>query len=135
MFTLLALLTVHFIADFVLQSNNMAVGKSKSLGWLTLHVAIYAACFLPFGWQFALLTLWLHWVTDYCTSRLTSKLWFVKQVFAGKRWRNIDEHTSREESAYYVEFSDSKRHWFFVAIGFDQLLHVWALALAAFYLL
>lgn len=96
---LLVLLTVHFVADFLLQSDWMAINKSTSWVALGVHVAIYSACFLPWGWQFAALTFLLHFVQDALTSRLTSYLWRSEQ-----------------------------RHWFFVAIGFDQLLHAYALA-------
>lgn len=104
MTTLLALLTVHFVADFMLQSDWMAINKSKRWDVLALHCGIYSLGFLWWGWRFALLTFVLHFVTDACTSRLTSFLY------------------------------PRSRHWFFVAIGFDQLLHAYALAGAYLYL-
>lgn len=105
MTTTLALLTIHFVADFILQSDWMATNKSKRWDALALHVTIYAACFLWFGATFAGVTWALHFVTDAITSRITSRLWVAQQ-----------------------------RHWFFVAIGADQLIHAYCLLLCASWL-
>lgn len=95
------LLTVHFVADFILQSDWMALNKSKRLDALLLHVTVYSACFLPFyGLAFAGITCLLHFAQDFVTSRINAKLWQANQ-----------------------------RHWFFVAIGADQLLHYYLLAM------
>lgn len=89
-----ALLAVHFVADFVLQSDWMALNKSKRWDALALHCAVYAACFLWWGLTFALVTFAAHFVQDAITSRINARLWQANE-----------------------------RHWFFVAIGADQLLH------------
>lgn len=91
---IIALLAVHFLADFVFQSHWMA--SQKSTNWLALlvHVLVYGSCFLIFGWQFAVVNAALHFVVDAVTSRLTKRLWAANQI-----------------------------HWFFVVIGFDQLMH------------
>lgn len=102
----LSLLLVHFIADFLLQSDWMAVNKSKHWDVLACHCLVYAGCFLLFwGWQFAVITFILHYATDFWTSRLTYFLW-------------------RKE----------ERHWFFAAIGADQLIHFASLAYTFSYL-
>jgi hypothetical protein len=96
----LLLLTIHFVADFVLQSDWMAINKSKRWDALALHCLIYSACFVPFyGLAFGAITFGLHFVQDAITSRINSKLWLADQ-----------------------------RHWFFVGIGADQLLHYFLLA-------
>ena len=119
----------HFVGDFLLQSNMMALGKSK---WTTLdgasalvsHALVYSLCFLPWGLSFALVTFFTHLVTDALTSRyLTSKLWFVKQTLAGRVF-----HGNTIRQTFFVDYEVSKRHWFFVAIGFDQLIHMATLA-------
>lgn len=91
----LLLIWLHFVSDFILQSDKMAKIKSKSNKWLLLHVVAYSIPFLIFGWFFALINCLAHFVIDYITSRITSKL-----------------------------YADGKVHWFFVVIGFDQALHL-----------
>jgi uncharacterized membrane protein len=99
--TVLALVWLHFISDFILQSDKMAMSKSSSSKWLTIHVAVYGLPFLiVFGWKYALINALLHWITDALSSRATSYLW-----------------------------KKEKRHWFFVVIGFDQAIHLTCLLL------
>lgn len=99
----LTMLAIHFVADFILQSDWMAINKSKSWKALCLHTLIYSLCFLPFyGLAFASATFLLHTLQDTITSRINSKLWVANQ-----------------------------RHWFFVGIGADQLLHYTLLAYTA----
>jgi hypothetical protein len=99
----LILLTLHFIADFVLQSDWMAINKSKNWGALALHCFVYSLTFAAFyGITFASITFLLHFVQDAITSRINSKLWQA-----------------------------NRRHWFFVGIGADQLLHYALLAYTA----
>ena len=118
---LLWLLTVHFIADFVLQSDWMAQNKSKSNEALSAHVAIYTVCLLigaiPLAFILGhhggvMMGLWVainggaHFATDYVTSRINSRLWATKQV-----------------------------HNFFVGVGADQLIHALTLGLTMVWLL
>jgi len=91
----LLLVWLHFIADFVFQSDYMAQNKSKSNQVLLLHVLVYSLPFYIIGWEFALLNGAMHFVVDYITSRITSRLWAKKEV-----------------------------HWFFVVVGLDQAIHM-----------
>lgn len=91
----LILIWLHFLADFMLQSDWIARNKSKDNWVLLLHAAIYTVPFLLFGWLFAVVNGIAHLVTDYFTSRMTSKLW-----------------------------AEGKTHWFFVVIGADQAIHI-----------
>jgi hypothetical protein len=93
----------HWIFDFLLQSDKMALNKSKSFVWLSIHSAIYAlgvATFLLFfgavpNLLIPFIILFVsHFVIDGITSRINAILWEKKE-----------------------------RHWFFVSIGFDQMLH------------
>lgn len=102
----LTLIWIHFVADFVLQTDKMALNKSSSNKWLGIHCLVYATSFLIFGWYFALVTFFLHLVTDYFTSRGTSWLW-----------------------------KHNERHWFFTLIGFDQAIHLTTLILTFHFLL
>lgn len=103
------ILIIHWIADFILQTNSQAKGKSKEWRPLLEHTVSYTLCWIPFlyftKWYlnidginllglFLPITFIAHTITDYFTSRLNSKLW-----------------------------AQGKVHNFFVSIGFDQILH------------
>lgn len=103
------LLIAHWVADFVLQTHWQASNKSKRNDALALHVTTYMAVLLVtsltlFGnseiviW-FVLINAVMHFLTDWCTSRATAKL------YAKQDWHN-----------------------FFVVVGFDQLIHQLTLA-------
>jgi hypothetical protein len=100
------ILAHHFVGDFVLQTDDMAKRKSKSNAWLGRHVAVYTATlmlaalmlfrrdFMTMGLAWIGANSVLHLAIDWCTSRMTTRLW-----------------------------SQGKTHDFFVVIGFDQMLH------------
>lgn len=106
----LYIILVHWVADFILQSTEMAHNKSTSNVWLTKHVIMYSVVtnilWLPiifvlhlklgqFEYILAMAIIFItHWLTDYFTSRLNSQYWRQK-----------------------------KTHEFFVSVGFDQFLH------------
>lgn len=107
MMTLLIIFVVHFLADFVFQSSKMATGKSKSLKWLSIHVGVYASVSLLtfavlaitygnilFAFYWWSINVALHFITDFFTSKVTSQFWEEKNM-----------------------------RFFFVMIGFDQLIH------------
>lgn len=102
---LLVLVWLHFFADFILQTDKIAINKSKDNAILLAHVAIYSLPFFIFGADFALLNMVLHFMVDWCTSRVTSYLW-----------------------------KKQERHWFFVVIGLDQAIHMTCLFLTYLYL-
>lgn len=99
---------LHFIGDFVLQSDKISKAKSKSLLALTIHIAIITltlfigllvamiVCDLSFNGValFALINGILHFIIDYITSKV---------------------------SAYF--YAKGQIHNFFITIGFDQFLH------------
>lgn len=118
----LSLVITHFIGDFLLQTDMMALNKSKHLHWLTLHCLTYSLTFLllGFGWKFWLLTFYSHMAVDYVTSRITSRLWFIE----------IHAHgDSIDNGGWFEGRLLPTRHWFFVAIGADQLIHFVTLAI------
>jgi len=104
------IIVIHWFADFVLQTDKQAKGKSKNWSDLLGHTFTYSLvwyAFLPFyalnlddsyikwsGTLFVIITFLCHTTTDYFTSRLNSRLW-----------------------------SEGKVHNFFVSVGFDQVLH------------
>lgn len=101
--------------------------KSKFTPALTLHVTVYAlTMFLVFLfyldpiWAFGafLYTWWSHFLTDAVTSRITSRLWFI----------DLPKLDADGYGAGIVQMKPT-RHWFFVVIGLDQLIHYVTLAL------
>lgn len=91
---LLTLLVAHFVGDFILQSDWMALNKSKDVNALITHVWVYTltmavalALFPPMGrpeqlFVFLMVNWLAHFVQDAVTSRLTSRLWFFQLVDA-----------------------------------------------------
>jgi len=122
-----SIIIVHWIADFVFQTEWMALNKSKensALGW---HAFVYSAIFFIAGViygemymgedrrpivYFALVTFVLHFLTDYITSRITSR------QFRDKIYYQIPPKLGA-----------------FAVIGLDQVIHYVSLILAFKYFL
>ena len=49
LFMVFILVWCHFIADFLLQSEKMALNKSKSFKWLNIHAIVYGAFMILIG--------------------------------------------------------------------------------------
>jgi len=110
MWVFLFIMLVHWFSDFVLQTRHMATRKSEDNYYLGLHVSIYSLSTIFFWFLMLLFTstdinlvdmlisfvliFSTHWVTDYFTSRLSSKFY--------------------KKEDYYN---------FFNVIGIDQWLH------------
>lgn len=108
--TILLILAIHWVADFVLQTHEQAINKSSSNYFLVCHTATYTLVWALAGtiyvistldtyieWHFTIfvsITFVAHTITDWFTSRLAKK-YFSKQDF----------------------------HNGFVVVGFDQILH------------
>lgn len=111
-YEILIILFIHFLGDFVFQTQWQAENKSKSNLALLYHVSTYTACwFTPMlflfynngfnligaiclSFVFCVISFICHFITDYFTSRLNSRLWADKRI-----------------------------HDFFVSIGWDQTMH------------
>jgi len=115
----------HFFADFLCQTDKMAVNKSKSIKWLTIHACTYIIAMCPMGlyldhstyghfigWGWGVGSSWLainlilHWITDFFTSKWTGYLYKKHLADPKAEWMFQP----------YV-------HWFFCVIGFDQTIH------------
>ena len=114
----LSYLVVHFIGDFILQNDWMAINKSRSWKALLVHTSLYSVCFFMAGWRFVLITFFLHTIVDAITSRILTRLWFVR----------LDEDIWSEPPRWVLHYDAITRHWFFVVIGLDQLIHFACLA-------
>ena len=116
---ILLILINHFVADFIMQDEKWALGKSKNLLDLTLHVTTYTLCWIPLsvfitGFNspfFLIITFVAHFITDYVTSRIVSKKFENKHY--GSAILNLGA---------------------FTVIGFDQLLHYFQLILTYYFL-
>ena len=123
-YNLVFLLVIHYLADFLCQTREMATNKSSSLKWLTYHVLTYtmvlafsmstfmfltaenAGDTIMMVWLFTIVNGVLHWGTDFLTS-------------------NASTHYYKQENWF----------GFFAIIGLDQLIHTVTLLLTFNYLL
>jgi hypothetical protein len=124
------IILIHWFADFVLQDEKWALGKSKNWSDLLKHTLLYSYVWMLFGvfysyynllfedflWIkmslfFPVITFVAHTITDYFTSRTVSKL------FANGNYGSSIPNLGA-----------------FTVIGIDQVLHYIQLFLA-FYLL
>lgn len=115
--TALLIIIIHFFADFVCQTHEMAINKSKYNGWLSAHVGVYtivtllAWIFLIFDFDvtphlgtFIIFIFSTHWITDYITSRISSKYFGKGDYHNGFVVVGIDQvfHYIQLLSAYYL---------------------------------
>lgn len=131
--TVIAIIIIHWIADFIFQAEEWANNKSKSNGHLFAHVSMYTMIWAllggfifaspcdasGFGYcvdtpkflAFLGVTFVAHFITDYATSRIVSR------KFANKEYG-----------------SPIPNFGAFTVIGFDQVLHYTQLFLTFYYL-
>ena len=117
--TIIFILFVHFIADFILQIKEPM--KSKNNIPLFTHVVVYSLILLissfcifkspELAWYFAILNGVLHYCVDYITSRLSSYMY----------------------SNGYMGTNQLPNISFWAVIGFDQFLHSLMLLFTLFY--
>lgn len=124
---LIIILFIHFVADFLFQSREMGIKKSRNIYWLITHIYIYSIITfigwvlyfdLNFKMMFELisLTVFSHFLTDYITSKLSSRFYLKSK-----------KSKSLKESKYF--------EWLFWSIiGFDQLIHAITLILTFKYI-
>lgn len=105
-YVILAIIFIHWVADFLLQSYGMATNKHKNNTVLAIHSLIYSFVFFLVGMfffdiiqvtLFFMVTFVFHFITDYFTSRINTKLY--------------------NQRKYYGFIG------FFPMIGLDQVLH------------
>lgn len=105
----------HWVADFVCQTDWMAQNKSKTNYPLFIHICVYTLVMIPFAVYalsgfttivlFLILNAVAHFVTDFYTSRVNSRL-YAAGKFGSNKIPNLG---------------------FYSSIGFDQFLHYTAL--------
>lgn len=137
MILITALLILHWVGDFRLQTMRMALNKANwnktaegfyaifyhvltytgtmAVGLTPLIVLGWVPVLNPYSWMgFFLVTFGTHLATDAVTSKGTSKNWFV--------------HLRRG----MIELDQTKRSRFFNIIGIDQTIHFLCLFWAAY---
>lgn len=100
---MIALLIVHFIADFLLQRRSVATTKSSNWFAMAEHISIIFLAFLYWGWEFALANALIHMVID-------------RNIWNGYKFLR-----RKEDKDTFKYWEDGLFYW---TIGFDQLLHV-----------
>jgi hypothetical protein len=118
LYLMVAILSIHYIADFPFQTSAMALGKSSCNKALSKHIVVYTAVTTLLSYIFIffvfnlpivylpLLSIWVymtHFYTDYITSRMCARYFGKKDYHMG-----------------------------FVIVGVDQLIHY--ATLLAFYI-
>ncbi|KQS33959.1 DUF3307 domain-containing protein [Dyadobacter sp. Leaf189] len=101
-FIILSILAVHYLADFVMQTDMQARNKSSNNRYLADHVLVYSFVWFVFtvpilewsAFTFFVVTFICHFCTDYVTSRMVKKY-----------------------------FATGNTHGGFNVIGLDQILH------------
>ena len=96
------ILFLHFVSDFIFQSREVAVTKSKSVLSLSIHCLTYSfglllgMVFIDFQYMipFTFINGLSHFIVDFITSRLTTKF-----------------------------YQEDKMHQFWIVIGADQFIH------------
>ena len=91
----LLIIWLHFISDFLLQSDIVATRKSDSIWILLYHSFVYSLLFIFIGFQYAIVNGLMHFLVDLYTSQITK---------------------------YYHIMNN--RRMFFVTIGADQAMHM-----------
>lgn len=119
---LLGILVFHWLGDFVFQSDKDAKGKSTKIQCLFSHTMTYS------------LIMWIFFISIFTFNPNR-----VSQYFVCLAWlitlsshTLIDFYTSKLNSKLWVS---GNMHYFFVSIGFDQILHYIQLYLTVKYLL
>lgn len=139
------LLTLHFVADFLLQSREMGKKKSSEPYWLALHLSIQFLVFSLVSWKFALANAAIHGVIDWNIWNVYK--YTVKYRLLKKKREDVEYASPAEWDAAMAGTDDeyvaiAGRNWkywedhvFYSTIGFDQLLHGITIVLLAGWLL
>jgi hypothetical protein len=100
----------HWLADFVMQTDEMAKKKSTSPYWLSRHIFSYSTSMA--------LSLILFWVFLWDFTLIQLIVWVV--INAGLHGL-VDQYTSRMTAELHRR---GDIHGFFVVVGLDQFIHL-----------
>lgn len=119
-----SIILIHWFADFVLQTDKQAKGKSKNWSDLLGHTFNYTIC-----WCIPIAILFAFYKQSFPLNVATTSLFFMIITFISHTI--TDFYTSRANSQLW---EDKNVHGFFVSVGFDQVLHYVQLFLTYYYL-
>lgn len=108
---LLGLLFLHWIGDFIAQSNWMAINKWEDDGALTLHVFIYSVILMV-----GVIIMTNSWYSMWCYLGFFS-ITFIAHLLTDGLTSLGTHHLST------IAKKTGNFRNFFILIGFDQLLH------------
>jgi hypothetical protein len=116
----IALLGIHFLADFPLQSRKIANNKGKDIRYLLLHGIDYTSV-----WLFAItIPLFIESLLSMKLNILgNTSIWYRYYIYCllnGVLHIMVDFVTSKFTSKFYARKEYSK---FFTIIGLDQFIH------------
>jgi hypothetical protein len=89
-YSLIILFLGHWVGDYLFQSSKMAQQKRISIKWLSIHVGVYSLVLFIFSFflldlttclKFVGVNAVLHWITDFFTSKLSSKFSDRPRIF------------------------------------------------------
>lgn len=111
LFLIFIILFSHFVADFVMQSDEVALKKSTSLKALWIHVTNYllgtSIIFIAIN------------AGGFIVMPVTTMIFILCMNAA---WHLVIDAFSSKLTTYF--WKKEKRHWFFVTIGADQMIHL-----------
>lgn len=124
-----AMMFVHWVADFVCQSDEMVKGKSSSIAALSKHILSYAVVFTV-GTFITALALDGKGHSEQLFKEGFATFWAFVFINVGSHFF-IDFITSR---ASKLEFERGNTGTAFKIIGFDQFLHIAIMAVSLYYM-
>ncbi len=111
-------LIAHYIADFLLQSRDMAREKSEKAGVLAAHCSIHLVI---------MFFIMIGAVGFFRASYIAGFNALVHAAIDWNVWRTFKRHVAKEKQDDYKWWEDSR---FWKVVGFDQLLHGLTLVIA-----
>lgn len=119
--SIMTVIAMHWVADFVLQTDWQAKNKSKNNFALLFHVLTYTICIFVCS---------IFFLTNELTLQ-NIKIWELWALANGVIHFGVDYVTSRINTYLW---NKGRVHDFFVMVGFDQVIHYSCLFGSLFYL-
>ena len=117
----------HTVADFMFQTDDMAVNKSSSNSWLLKHTGTYTLVMFAFMCLLGLSGATMGVLGFGGLAMLTNPHLVIGFLFVNFVAHTITDYITSRITSYY--WKQEKRHEFFVTIGFDQFAHIAVLVL------